>query len=494
MRVGLISTYELGHQPLHLASPAALLRAAGHDVVALDVAVDPWRDDLVDEVDALGFAVPMHTAMRLALELAIRVRARRPDLPIALYGLYAPVSREATVGRVADVVLAGEYEPGLLGWVETLAGRDGQAAEAAARLSTRNGSVPGDISGDPVRQLGRQRFAVPARDLLPTLNRYASAHIDGDTHVAGYTEASRGCAHLCRHCPVPAVYGGATRVVDRDVVLADIDQQVAAGAQHLTFGDPDFLNAPKHALAVARALHARHPELTYDVTVKVEHVLRDEQIWQEFAATGCRFVISAVELLDDDILALLDKGHTAAQAAAAVGVLRRAGIEPRPSLLPFTPWSSVGTIARVFDFVVDHDLVGTVDPVQLSIRLLIPTGSLMLELDELTPLLEGYDDAALTWRWRAADPAVDALQERLAKIAADAADTGAPRRSTFVAMRAEVLAALGTADPARAAEQDVTEDLVDGPGLSEPWFCCAEPTDGQLDVVRTCEGARTGGG
>lgn len=489
MRVALISTYELGHQPLHVASPAAHLRAAGHEVAARDLAVEPWDDGLVAWADALAFSVPMHTAMRLAVAGAERARELRADLPIALYGLYAPVSRDTTVGRIADVVLAGEYEPALLGWVETLAGRDGAAAADAARRHRRDGAVAGDIGGDPVLQLGRQRFRTPARDLLPGLERYASARIDGQDRVAGYTEASRGCAHECRHCPVPAVYGGATRLVDRDVVLADVDQQVAAGMRHLTFGDPDFLNAPKHALAVARAVAERHPDLTYDVTVKVEHILRDEAIWEELAATGCRFVISAIELLDDEVLARLDKGHTAAQAAAAVDVLRRAGIEPRPSFLPFTPWSSVGTIREVFDFVVDQRLLGTVDPVQLSIRLLVPTGSLLLELEDLAPLLDGYDDEALTWRWHPADPAVDDLQQALAKIAEEAADAGLPRRETFVRMRTEVLAADGVADPAAAAEEGIPATLEDGPGLSEPWFCCAEPTEGQFGVVTTCEGS-----
>jgi len=40
MRVLLVSTYELGHQPLHVASPAALLRRVGHDVRCLDLSVE----------------------------------------------------------------------------------------------------------------------------------------------------------------------------------------------------------------------------------------------------------------------------------------------------------------------------------------------------------------------------------------------------------------------------------------------------------------------
>ena len=76
MRVLLVSTYELGHQPVHVASPAAALRAGGHDVRAIDVSVQAWDRALVDWADGVAFSVPMHTAMRMAVALAASVRAR----------------------------------------------------------------------------------------------------------------------------------------------------------------------------------------------------------------------------------------------------------------------------------------------------------------------------------------------------------------------------------------------------------------------------------
>src|SRR6266513_772810 len=89
MRVLLVSTYELGHQPLHVASPAAALRAAGHDVRALDLSVLAYAAALVDWAERVAFSVPMHTAMRLAVAAAERMTAQRPELPICFYGLYA---------------------------------------------------------------------------------------------------------------------------------------------------------------------------------------------------------------------------------------------------------------------------------------------------------------------------------------------------------------------------------------------------------------------
>jgi len=452
MRALLVSTYELGHQPLGVASPAAALLAAGQDVRCLDLSVEPWRPELVDWAEAVAFSVPMHTAMRLALRAARAIRRRRPELPICLYGLYAPVSRDLTVGAVADRVIAGEYEPALVAWI------DGLAAGS---------QEPGRYT----RELERTGFELPARHLLPPLERYAHVALDGEERPVGYVETTHGCRHRCRHCPLPAVYDGALRVVGRDTVLADVEQLVAMGARHLTFGDPDFLNGPGHSLRIVRALHARFPELTFDCTVKVEHVLDHAERWPELAESGCLFVVTAVEVLNDEILACLDKGHTAAGAAAAVELLRTHGIEPRPTFLPFTPWTTLDDVLDLLDFVVRHDLVGNVDPVQYSLRLLLPEGSLLLDAADpvLREALGPYDDERLTYTWRSADPMVDLLQARLAELVEGSVAAGEPAAEAFAGVRAAVLEVAGTGvEEELAIPAGSTEGR---PRLTEPWFC-----------------------
>ncbi|MGH8908353.1 MAG: CUAEP/CCAEP-tail radical SAM (seleno)protein [Egibacteraceae bacterium] len=447
MRVLLISTYELGHQPIHVASPAAALRAAGHEVRALDLSVQPWDDEAVEWAQAVGLSVPMHTAMRLGMRAARAVRRRRPALPVCFYGLYAPVSRDLTLGRLADQVLAGEYEPGLVAWVDEL-----EAGVRTQRALVHLGR-------------GRARFHTPARDLLPPLDRYARLVVGDEERLVGAVEATHGCRYLCRHCPVPTVYGGAFRVVGQEPVLADVAQLVEAGAQHITFADPDFLNGPAHALRVVRAMHRRFPDLTFDCTVKVEHILRHAALWPELAGSGCLFAVTAVECLSDGILALLDKGHTAADAARAVDVLRAHGIEPRPSLMPFTPWSSVSDVADILDFVVAHDLIGNVDPVQYTIRLLLPEGSLLLDRAELALYLGRYDAEQLSYQWRAADPRVDGLQAHLVELAAEG--IGDPPGAVFLRMNAAVREAAGLG-PVPA---ELTNSSRPPPRLTEPWFC-----------------------
>ena len=445
MRVLLVATYELGQQPSNLARPAARLLARGHDVRVIDTSVEAWDPALVDWADRVAFSVPMHTATRLARELAAGI-----DKPVCFYGLYAGMCSD-----VAATVIAGEYEDALDAWA------DGEPPPAS-----------------PV-QLGRATPRAgapePLRSLLPGLDRYAHLAINGEHRLVGSVEASRGCAHRCRHCPVPVVYDGRVRVADEDAVLADIDQLVLAGAQHINFGDPDFLNAPRHALRVVRALHAHHPDVTFDCTTKVEHVLEHRSLFGELRASGCVFVVSAFESVNNEILEHLDKGHTAADAALAVRILRDHQIDVRPSFLPFTPWTARDDVVQLLDFVADHDLVASVDPVQYTIRLLLPVDSLLLALPDLAPHLGSWDAARLTYPWTSADPSMDDLQRELASLVESSIERGDAITETYAAVRAAVGArpvALG-------------QVVTDRPHLTESWFCCAEPTDTQLKAVAT---------
>jgi len=460
MRVVLVSTYELGHQPLHVASPAAALRSAGHEVRCLDLAVERWDPQWLEWGEAVAFSVPMHTAMRLALRAAEALRSQRPELPLCLYGLYAPVSRDLTVGRLVDSVIAGEYEPALVAWVGGLA-----RAERS------------DSPGAEVVHLGRERFELPARELLPPLERYARLVLGDEERLVGYVEASHGCVHRCRHCPVPAVYDGRIRIVQKDVLLPDVERLVEMGARHLTFGDPDFLNGVKHSLSVVRAVHVRFPELTFDCTTKVEHVLEHAAVWPELAESGCLFVVSALECVNDAILFRLDKGHTTDDASAAIALLREHGIEPRPSFMPFTPWTTPQDVVDLLDFVVEHDLIANVDPVQYMIRLLIPEGSLLLGHPDLEAHLEPYDAERLAYPWSAAVPRADELQAQLAVIVERSVADAQPLATTFSEIRRAALAAAGVEREDHELDPGCIEER---PRLSEPWFCCAEPTENQF--------------
>jgi radical SAM superfamily enzyme YgiQ (UPF0313 family) len=470
----LVSCYELGHQPLTVAGPAAFLRRAGFAPTCLDLAVEPLDDAAVARLAAarlVAVSAPMHTAMTLGLRLARRVRRANGRAHLCFYGLYAALNRRLLRAPgeprpIADSVFGPECEEALVALAEALA----------------SGAPPPAGDGEATRP-ARLSLPPPDRAALPALERYARLVVGRERRLAGHVEATRGCKHRCRHCPIPPVFDGRFVAVPVPVVLEDARAQIAAGARHIDFGDPDFLNGPRHALAVARGLRAAHPDITFSFTAKVEHILRHRDLFPELAALGCLFVVSAVESLSDDVLRLLDKGHTAADVAEALAVVRGAGISLRPTFVAFTPWTTRADYVALCRFIDDNRLEREVDPVQLSIRLLVPPGSLLLDLPEMTAHLGGLDGDGLTHRWAHPDPEMDRLQQAVADLCEQAADAHEDAALTFARIHR-------LADPAHApAAPDAGAGIRVGaapsapPHLSEPWFCCAEPTRGQLGSI-----------
>jgi len=466
----LISCYELGHQPLGIAWPRAFLERAGFAPAALDLAVEPFDDAMVRRARFIGIAVPMHTALRIGVRVAERVRSMNPDCFICFYGLYALLNAEYLRAHVADAVLGGEFEGALVELLERL---------------ERSG-VAGDVP--PAPALERLAFPVPARSGLPELSRYVHLARAGGTTPAGYVEASRGCLHLCLHCPIPPVYGGRFFAVPRDVVLEDARRLIAAGAGHITFGDPDFLNGPGHAIKLARALHAEFPHITYDFTAKVEHILQHRALFREFGASGCAFVVSAVESLSDGVLAALEKGHTAADVPVALDIVRSAGIALRPSFVAFTPWTTLDDYRELLDFVATEGLIDEVDPVQYAIRLLVPPGSALLSRPAIRPYLGALDPAAFTYRWTHPDTRMDRLEREVRAVVERATAAGEGASRIFERVR-EVASTVAEGAPLRRTVAGSSARLTgQAPRLTEPWFCCAEPTERQLDVVEADRG------
>jgi len=471
----LISTYELGRQPFGLASPAAWLRRAGAEVTCLDLsrqALAALPPGPIAEADFIAFYVPMHTATRLAVEVLPAIRSLNPRAHLCFYGLYAPVNEAYLRKLGADTILGGEFEAGLVSAFERARG----AQEDVSRLGAgpaRGSDATRDsqAQAEPVISLARQDFVVPDRRDMPPLSRYAHLnHPSGKPRVVGYTEASRGCKHLCRHCPIVPVYDGRFRIVPKEVVLADIRQQVAAGAEHITLGDPDFFNGIRHAVEVVSALHAEHPTLTYDVTVKIEHLLQHAQHIRTLRDTGCLFVTSAVESMDDAVLSRLAKGHTYADFASVVDLCRDAGLTLAPTFVVFTPWITLEGYCGFLERIAALDLVEQVAPIQLAIRLLIPAGSRLLDLADVREMVAPFDEAGLVYPWAHPDPRVDELCRQAQDIVEHGQKKEWQRRTIFTHIWKLAHNAAGLAG--RAIPQEaVGATRATMPYLTEPWYC-----------------------
>src|SRR5216684_778850 len=420
LKVLLISTYELGRQPFGLASPAAWLRAAGFHTSSLDLSRQSLDEETVRTASLIAFYLPMHTATRIAVRALERVRKLNPAAHLCGFGLYAPVNADLLRRLGVGTILGGEFEEGLL--------------SLACRLEA-GVTDPGLPQFEPEISLVRQNFLVPYRDDLPPLEKYAHLTLpDDSTRVVGYTEASRGCKHLCRHCPIVPVYNGTFRMV-----------------------------------------HREHPGLSYDVTIKVEHLLKHAGRLPALRETGCAFVTTAVESVDDDVLRILDKGHTRADFIRLAGLMRGLGLFLLPTFVPFTPWTTLEGYEDLLATLIRMRLVEHVPPVQLTIRLLIPAGSRLLEVLPLHNAAIGpFQQEALSYPWANPDPRVDRLQCDLEAMVQREAKAGASRTVIFE----EAWKLLQCAMNEDGEEAPAPLPLVPPgplratiPYLTEPWYC-----------------------
>ncbi|HKN88154.1 MAG TPA: CUAEP/CCAEP-tail radical SAM protein [Nitrospiraceae bacterium] len=489
----LISCYELGHQPVGIAQPMGFLEQAGYAPAALDIAVEAFDAERVKQARFIGISVPMHTALRLGVRVATLIHDVNPACQICIFGLYGSINAEYLLSGVADFVIGGEYEMPLVNLVNALDQKPVTVRSDHDEEGQRERDLP-PLEG--VSRRGRivspslTRFPVtapaPSRTSLPSLTRYVHLEYRGMEQVVGYVEASRGCLHTCLHCPIVPVYEGRFFLMPEHVVLQDIRQQVAAGATHITFGDPDFLNGPGHSLSIVRAMHAEFPHLTFDFTAKIEHLLKRRTMVTELAALGCLFVISAVESFSDVVLARLKKGHTAADVLIALDILRTSGITLRPSLVAFTPWTTLEDYADMLDIVEAHDLIEAIDPVQYAIRLLIPPGSALLIQSEPRQALETcvgpLDQAGFQYHWTHPDPRMDQLHRDISSAVEEAAKADEDPLATFSRLRFMTYRMAGRNAPDGRPSRH--SQRIRPPRMSEPWFCCAEPTSEQFVALQ----------
>lgn len=455
----LVSCYELGHQPFHLASLYAMLQQASYAPAAVDTAVDTLTEEAISRARLVAISVPMHTALRLGQRIALRVRSINPSAHICFYGLYAFLNADYLLHDTIDSAIGGEYESPFLDLV-------------AALEKGKTGMIPGvttrQFNSDP--WIKRTPYIVPTRQHLPSPERYAHLETNGTMRLAGYTETTRGCKHTCLHCPITPVYNGRFFAIPTEIVLADIRTQLEQGVRHITFGDPDFLNGPKHAMRITRALHDEFPGVTFDATIKIEHLLKHQHLLPELKSLGCAFIVSAVESLNDNVLRNLNKGHTAVDVAEAFDLMEQVGIPLRPSLMPFSPWETLESYITLLNFFEDRRLIEQIDPVHFSIRLLIPPGSALLASPDSKLWLRELDAAAFTYKWQHPDPRLDALHQKVASLTEEAELAKSNTIETFFHIKALTLSIIGKdLYIPEAVEHYGTPRVL--PHLTESWFC-----------------------
>jgi len=442
LKILLLSFYDLGKQPKIISELHKKLDNGFNQIDIVDYSIEE-KNLTLDNYDVLGIYASMHTASVLAEQY---LRDRKLPNKLFVFGLYANVFSE------------------MFSNFQSIHSFDSDELESLL-----------EVQLNPNYSF---KHSVPDRTILPSITDYSHI-VDGSNNlIAGSVETTYGCKHECTHCPVPIEFKGMFKTFGTEKIITDVTNQVEEGAKHISFNDPDFFNGPKHALKILQLLNEKHPSITYDSTIKVEHILKYPDYFQELKNLNMLFVISAFETTNDHVLNILQKNHSFNDLNKAVELSLENNIDIRPTWMPFSPWTEQNDLISIIKLIENYKLRETVDPIQLTIKLLVPKNSLILKRPEMKEYLLDYDPASFSYAWKYKFPNIDNIQNEL---------------FTYVLQHEsenEYTQYLGLVD---ILESHTNETLLNSekysqrivPKLSETWFCCAEPNKIQLDRIKS---------
>ena len=442
MKILLLSFYDLGKQPKIISELYKKLDNGSNQIDIVDYSIEE-KNLTLDNYDVLGIYASMHTASVLAEQY---LRDRKLPNKLFVFGLYANVFSE------------------MFSNFQSIHSFDSDELESLL-----------EVQLNPNYSF---KHSVPDRTILPSITDYSHI-VDGSNNlIAGSVETTYGCKHECTHCPVPIEFKGMFKTFGTEKIITDVTNQVEEGAKHISFNDPDFFNGPKHALKILQLLNEKHPSITYDSTIKVEHILKYPDYFQELKNLNMLFVISAFETTNDHVLNILQKNHSSNDLNKAVELSLENNIDIRPTWMPFSPWTEQNDLISIIKLIENYKLRETVDPIQLTIKLLVPKNSLILKRPEMKEYLLDYDPSSFSYAWKYKFPNIDNIQNEL---------------FTYVLQHEsenEYAQYLGLVD---ILESHTNETLLNSekysqrivPKLSETWFCCAEPNKIQLDRIKS---------
>ena len=442
MKILLTSFYDLGKQPKIIAEIVDRYNSAEIDFDFFDFSVEDQNKDL-ENYDVLGIYAPMHTATILSIEY---IKDKKLPNKMFTFGLYGSVLEDfnSSIRYIKDI----------------------ESDELALFL---------EINDDHQFSLKNN---IPNRQIFPDISNYAHL-VDGSNNIiAGSVETTYGCKHSCTHCPVPISFNGTFKTYSLEKIISDVENQVNQGAKHISFNDPDFFNGPIHALKILESLNKKFPTITYDSTIKVEHIIKYKKYFKELSSLNMVFVISAFETTNDLVLSILEKNHTSNDLNTSIEISQDFGIDVRPTWMPFSPWTELNDLSNIVNLIEKYKLRETVDPIQLTIKLLIPKHSLIIKKPEINKYLGNYEKNSLSFKWDYENNDVEKLQSSLFDFILHNSELDEHK---------QYLGMVNIIEKFTDTEllKNSTYDFKNVPKLSETWFCCAEPSKIQLDRIKT---------
>ena len=383
--------------PLGPAYVAASLRRAGHEVRLLDCTflsrARAQKLALAAQADVVGVYC-MATMREDARWFARRLRGK---CGLLVAGGPLPTCEPESFLAEFDVVVRGEAEQTMVDVLAAhAAGADLGAVPGAVAAAADGGAA---VAGPP-RPLAPDLDALPfpARDLLPNA-AYISHGRRRYGHAVTTVTSSRGCPFACEFCS-NVVFGASHRERSAANVVGEIEEALALGYDRIAFADDVFTLRRERVVAVCDEIERRGLRFAWECLARVDGI--DRATAARMRRAGCRTVFFGIESGNDEVLHLMRKGITTAQAREAVWAAHEAGLEVGAFFILCYPGETDETVLETLRFAASLPL----DYLGLSMLYPLPG----------TPLGERMEsrltrDSRPDWQL-SAEPATD-LRERL---------------------------------------------------------------------------------
>jgi radical SAM superfamily enzyme YgiQ (UPF0313 family)/N-acetylglutamate synthase-like GNAT family acetyltransferase/2-polyprenyl-3-methyl-5-hydroxy-6-metoxy-1,4-benzoquinol methylase len=407
-QVALISTYETGFQPLIASTAAAALIQNGITPDVYDLYLDKSDKTGIENHEFFGIGLTLFDSLPGGVAIAEEIREKNPHAHICFYGPYAVLNKERLL-RYGDSCILGDWERPIVRLVQTvLSGNDKDWTRLDQVYSFKNRSVK--------FKFDRDYCVKPARHLLPPVHTYTNTFIENIMNrkmVVGNIETTRGCHHKCKFCSVYATSGTKVKFAKPGVIMADADQLVQAGVEHITFVDAEFINDIKFSLSVVKQIHQKYPHLTYDFTTRIDHVVENEAAIPDFKQTGCIAITTSIEFPREDILEKLHKNITLKHILKGMEILKRNEIKVHTTFVTFNPWTDLEGLMNLSHYIKTNHLEDVIDPIQYETRLHLYKGSPLLKDKALSDITIHEQD--FHYEWEHPDPQVEEVFLRMVK-------------------------------------------------------------------------------
>lgn len=400
----LISNFEGGFQPLTIASAAGFLNKNGFSYDVLDTYVEGIKEEKLLGKKLIAISIPLFDSVNAAIEMTKIIREVNPTAHVTYFGQHATINYKHFTDNYSDSCICGEWEYPLFLLAKNIIHAEVVELEGVYTkvMAQRN------ISLHPY--MGRKHIVIPDRSQLPDIKKYPQKQVNnllGYEATVGNTDIARGCHHKCLYCSVFAAYDGKVIMINEEVILNDVHNMVKAGITHLTFTDADFFNSKVHGIRLLKKLHELYPTLTYDFTTRIDHVLENKEKLKEMKQLNVKFITSALEFPNEEVLDAVAKNTKVADIEEAIQFLREIDIKLNPTFIMFNPWTSYEDISIFRDFIEKNNLSELVDPIQYETRLYLYKGSPLLHSPSIKKLeLTEYE---FYYEWKHPDERLDEL-------------------------------------------------------------------------------------